>query len=282
MGSQLHLELQASYEAFALQELYQSGRTPKLWYLDDTKSVLAQGVLVEDFLAGRPLDYQTDLPEAAKILADIHALPIDNSKLQKPDKPLSAIVEESQTLLARYKSLGQYLPLAEPYLQRFFLYSQSKAASEQPMNDAQRHIVSTELNSRNFIIAANGRGSLVDWEKPILSLVVQDLAHFLVPTTTAWKTETILNRAEMEDFLELYARAVDSRFDLGDLQASFATYLSVTCLRALSWCAMAYGEYTSPSEGKRALRDPYTYSKIKQFLEPDFLNFITMEFFPGI
>jgi thiamine kinase-like enzyme len=277
MGSQLHLQQQISYEAAALQALAASGRTPQVHYLDDSKRRLEQGILVEDFLLGRPLCYETDLDEAARVLADIHAQPCPEAlPLLRPAKPLRAIVAECEQLVAAYRSSRHQLPEAEPYFKRFFADSYHILADEKPVDLLARHIISTELNSENFIIEASGYGWLVDWEKPVAGEVAQDLAHFLVPTTTAWKTETILDQTQRQDFLERYSRAVAGRFALDQLQRDLSRYLPITCLRALSWCAMAYTEYSEPG---RRLRNESTFAKIRQFLTPDFLTFITDEFF---
>ena len=70
-------------------------------------------------------------------------------------------------------------------------------------------MVNTELNSGNFLINEGARSYLVDWEKPLLSEAAQDLAHFLAPTTTFWKTDTILDREAVGQavYLNMIAKA---------------------------------------------------------------------------
>ena len=60
-GSQMHLENQIEYEFSALQELKTSGRTPCPLFCDGASSELGQGVLVMEWLPGRPLNYRKDM-----------------------------------------------------------------------------------------------------------------------------------------------------------------------------------------------------------------------------
>ena len=70
-----------------------------------------------------------------------------------------------------------------------------------------RCCINTELNSGNFLMNGAGKDNyLVDWEKPLYGDPVQDLGHFLAPTTTFWKTDVILTEEEMADFTRKYIR----------------------------------------------------------------------------
>ena len=135
-------------------------------------------------------------------------------------------------------------------------------------SDAPVCMVNTELNSGNFLI--NGENShLVDWEKPLLSEPAQDLGHFLAPTTTFWKTDVILTPEEVKDFAAKYIAAVGGRMDCSTLSARLPLYFTVTCLRGVTWCAMAYREYCQPG---REIRNEDTFRKLKAYLEPAFLR----------
>jgi thiamine kinase-like enzyme len=145
-------------------------------------------------------------------------------------------------------------------------------------------MVNTELNSGNFLINEGARSYLVDWEKPLLSEAAQDLAHFLAPTTTFWKTDTILDREAVGRFLHAYQRAVNGRSDTGALAHRLPLFFTVTCLRGVSWCAMALREYDEPG---RALTNPDTLRKIRAYLSEDFLrhileNYVRRDFLRGI
>ena len=64
-------------------------------------------------------------------------------------------------------------------------------------------MVNTEVNSHNFLISGK-TGFLVDWEKAVTSYRYQDLGHFLVATTTLWKTDYVYSREEKQSFLNRY------------------------------------------------------------------------------
>ena len=132
-------------------------------------------------------------------------------------------------------------------------------------------MVNTELNSGNFLIDPQGVSSLVDWEKPLISEPAQDLGHFLAPTTTFWKTDVILSPGEVRRFVETYRALVGDRMDCRLLPERVSLFLRVTCLRGVTWCAMALREYSEPG---RALVNQDTFRKLKAYMEAEFLAHI--------
>ena len=142
-------------------------------------------------------------------------------------------------------------------------------------SDAPRCCVNTELNSGNFLICREGKSSLVDWEKPLLSEPAQDLGHFLAPTTTFWKTDTILTPEQVKAFTAMYIQAIDGRMDCSSLSRRLPLFFTVTCLRGVTWCAMALREYCQPG---RALTNADTLKKLRAYLEPTFLENILEQY----
>ena len=132
-------------------------------------------------------------------------------------------------------------------------------------------MVNTELNSGNFLIREGAPGYLVDWEKPLISEPAQDLGHFLAPTTTFWKTDVILTPGEIGGFVRSYLAAVAGRFDTATLRERLPLFFTVTCLRGVTWCAMALREYARPG---RPLTNGDTLVKLRQYLSEDFLQHI--------
>lgn len=133
-------------------------------------------------------------------------------------------------------------------------------------------VINTELNSGNFIIndeAPQTLSCIIDWEKPVIADCEQDIAHFLVPTTTNWKTDTILSAAEIRAFLDEYAR-----FRTVDTQL-LRTYMQLNVLRGITWCAMAFVQY-SHGEGARNVD---TWKKIQEFLSIEYLTALHDRFF---
>lgn len=262
-GSQMHLESQIQYEYSALQHLIPSTRTPK-----PLLCVPQMNMLVMEWLPGVALDYRTDMDTAARILADIHSVPIpENCGLIRPAAPAKAIYEECLQMAQHYFDWDQADPTVTGLLQQL-IAEIGKLPLEAP-SDAPTCIVNTELNSGNFLIDRDGHSHLIDWEKPLLSEPAQDLGHFLAPTTTFWKTDVILTPEEVKDFTDKYIAAISGRMDCSTLAARLPLFFTVTCLRGVTWCAMAYREYCQPG---RQLTNQDTFLKLKAYLEPAFLQ----------
>ncbi|MBQ3108556.1 MAG: phosphotransferase [Clostridia bacterium] len=267
-GSQMHLDDQIEYEFFALKDLEASGRTPKPLFYDASKTILPYGTLVMEWLPGRPLDYHRDLDAAAQIFSDIHSLKVPaHSRLLKPAHPAAAIYKECIAMVEHYltwdQAEGSVCRLLETLVREIGKMPLSEPSSAVPC------MVNTEVNSGNFLINEGGRSYLVDWEKPLISEPAQDLAHFLVPTTTFWKTDVILSLDQIRHFVQEYRSAVGERMDLSSLAERLPLFFTVTCLRGVTWCAMAMREYSEPG---RLLSNADTFAKIKEYLREDFLE----------
>ena len=283
-GSQMHLEDQIGYEYRALKMLHGSGRTPEVFYSDGSRKYLDHGILVMEELPGHPLDYVTEMYTAAEILADIHSLkvpedmipvPGDSSgsrTLIAPVDPLGAILEECEQMVSKYTES----PLGDPMTKHSIRMLLDKAwdlkndSAPASTNSPYRCCINTELNSTNFLINDKGKRSyLIDWEKPLYGDPAQDLGHFLAPTTTFWKTDVILNEEEMDSFVQEYIRRVDGRFDTSGIAERTSLFTTITCLRGITWCAMAWVEYRMPG---RTLTNESTARKLDQYLGEEFLK----------
>lgn len=268
-GSQMHLDDQIGYEFSALRSLIPSGRTPKPLFCDSEKNLL-----VMEYLPGRPLRYETDLATGAEILADIHAVePPADCRLIAPENPLEAIIAECSQMVGHYYDWAD----ADPRVVKL-LKTLEKEIGDKDLSapgGIRRCIVNTEVNSGNFLINPGGRSYLVDWEKPLLSEPAQDLGHFLVPTTTFWKTDVILTPEDIRYFVNCYDQAVAGRFDTASLHERLPLYFTVTCLRGVTWCAMALREYCQPG---RTLTNADTLKKLRAYLEPAFLENILEQY----
>lgn len=268
-GSQMHLPRQIDYEYQALRLLERTGRTPRALYADGSLTHLDRGVLVMEFLPGRALDYPTETLRAAALLADVHSAETTAAEtdfLVHPAAPLNAILSECREMASHYFDS----PLADADKCRRIeaMLRQGEAMAAETGAPVQR-CINTELNSTNFLMNPAGRDYLVDWEKPILGDPAQDLGHFLAPTTTFWKTDVILDEEDEKAFLRRYLDAVDGRFDTAGLEERVAAFIPVTCLRGITWCAMAWVEYQQP---RRALRNESTARKLEQYLDTAFLE----------
>lgn len=262
-GSQMHLTDQISYEFSALTYLESSGRTPKpLLCIPEKK------ILVMEWLPGRALNYRTDMDIAARILADIHCVPVpENCTLIRPAAPAQAIYDECLEMVQHYYSWEEADPTVTDLLKTLVEEIGRLPLSE--ASDAPTCIVNTELNSGNFLIDREGTSHLIDWEKPLLSEPAQDLGHFLSPSATFWKTDVILTPEEVKDFIGKYIDAVGDRMDCSALFRRLPLYFTVNCLRGVTWCAMAYREYCQPG---RQLINSDTFAKLKAYLTPAYLR----------
>lgn len=278
-GSQMHLADQIGYEYNALRLLERSGRTPRALYVDGSREDLPYGVMVMEFLPGRALDYHRDMDAAAACLADIHSVPVEgpSSGLLAPEAPLEAILDECEQMVQTYYRS----PLADAAIrgriERLLAAGHAKAAAARAMG-GYRCCINTELNSGNFLINGPGRPSyLVDWEKPLYGDPAQDLGHFLAPTTTFWKTDVILSPEEMDAFTARYRQAAAGRFDTDSLAEKLALFIPITCLRGVTWCAMAWVQYQQPD---RLIRNEDTFRKMEAYLDESFLEMIERRYFP--
>ena len=274
MGSQMHLGNQIRYEFEALRLLEPAGRTPRPLYIYDSHSAIPYGFLVMEHLPGRALRYETDLREAARCLADIHNLEIpENSHLLAPEDPLLAILDECRAMLRHY--LDSDLAASDTKLLLSSLLECGQKILDSARPAGARCLINTELNSGNFLVNDGGATYLVDWEKPLYACLGQDLGHFLAPTTTFWKTDSIMSDEDIQLFVRSYCEGSARHSDPSALWDETLPFFTMNCLRGVTWCAMAWVEYQGPD---RALKDAFTFEKINTYISPEFLERIREDY----
>ena len=293
-------ENQVRYEFDALRALEQSGRVPRAFYVDDSATKLGYGVLVIGFCEGEMLDFDAlrpgDLYCAAQLMADIHAAPVpDDCPVHKPHDPLRELFDECVGRFEYYLHSGFEQLRITRWMQRYL--AASKSALEVACHKADvSHIINTETLASHFLIpkasaeaAARGAergvgrycdepGTFVDWERPIVGEVAQDLAFFLAPSTTYWDSEFMFPRKNIEAFLEDYWRAVDGRFEMGAFEERFWAYLKVSVLRSATWCCKALARYGKGGSGPTTEK---TKMKLPIYLSEEFNERLFEECFPG-
>ena len=141
------------------------------------------------------------------------------------------------------------------------------------------HILNTEAVPSHFLIDDTGRASIVDWEKPVLGEVAQDLAYFLSPTTTIWDSDVIFSAPERAQFLKAYWEAVGGRFPRGSFDARFPTYRMVNALVGITWSCNAWVEYHDPA---RPLRNEKTLELLPIYFSEEFLDLIRRDCFDAL
>ena len=291
---------QIAYEYRALKALQESGCVPTPRYLDSSEQAPAFGALVEDYCVGEQLNFDAlrpgDLRCAAQLMANIHAVQVPkNCEIFRPEDPLRALFDECIERFNVY--------LASPYedakltrRMRAFIESTQNALESvraSCIHNDCTHIVNTETLPSHFLIpsasanaaAQNSQtsgafcenpGTFVDWERPVIGEVAQDLAYFVAPTTTFWDSEFLFPKEQVQAFLEDYWRAVDGRFERGSFDSRFWAWFKLTALRSQTWCCkalLAYGENGSGYTTKK------TADKLRIYLSDDFMDFVSKECF---
>ncbi len=269
-GSQIGLPLQeqAPYEHHALQLLARSGVTPKPHHVDPEPEGLPYPLIVEEFLPGRPLDYASDVSAAARCVAKIHALGVpEGHRLHLHPDPAPAILSESRGLATPYLEWDGAPEESKEALRRGFRRIEGLRRKDLFTGD-DLAVVNYDLNTHNFVVE-DGEARLLDWEKARVAPRTQDLAHFLLPTTTLWRDETAttLSREQEEEFVDAYLErnpvTDEERFRL-----QLETMKIIVSLRAVSWCAWALQE---TARRERPITNEETLNKSRTYLEPAFL-----------
>lgn len=315
-GSQMHLDRQIEYEAHALGLLAKTKRTPRVYYVDGSRTCSEHGFMVMEYLpGGHPhYDNRAEMNAVMECLADIHSLeipedeviygepfggddevPRDTVKLIAPADPAEAILDECEAMVKTYmdspfgdedvkKRLRALLDRAHDIAGESSSaprHSNAAGSSTPGYSNAAdgpipgyaaaaayRCCINTELNSTNFLVD-NGRVKLIDWEKPLYGDPAQDLGHLLAPTTTFWKTDHILPQREVDRLIDEYIKAVDGRFDTAGIRERTHRLISITCLRGLTWCAMAWVQYQDPA---KLITNESTRLKLDAYLSDGFLR----------
>ena len=280
---------QVRYEYDALRLLEKSGRAPHALFVDDSPDKPAHGALVESFCDGDVLDFDRlrpgDLRCAAQIMADIHSAPVPlGCRLHSPADPLRELYDECIGRFEYYLRSGFEEPRITRWMERYIAEAQS--ALETTLRPEDRsHIINTETLASHFLIpqgaasiaaqassAGLGRfcpepGSFVDWERPIIGEVAQDLAFFVAPTTTYWDSEFLFPRSHIESFLNDYWRAVDGRFEAGAFEERFWAYFRISVFRSAMWCCKAIARYKAKSGTYKTEK---TIGKLPIYLSDEF------------
>ena len=268
MKSQMNLENQIEYEYETLQLLKDSGVTPKPYDLVTQTNLLPYKYLTMEFLEGSPLNYKTDMYIAAYLLSKVHNTPYGDNNLINATNPFQLMFDECKQMAGEYLAWEKVDKKVSNYIKTFLEKCQTLIPEEYDI--ANPCIINTELNSGNFLIGEGKEDSyVIDWEKALIGECEQDLAHFLAPTTTFWKTDIILSENEINEFLEEYGNY--RNFD----RKRFERYLIFNCLRGVTWCSMAFRQY---SENDKMLMDDTTLKKIASYIELEFLEKVSAYF----
>lgn len=270
-GTQMGLPLgeQARYEHRALALVAPSGVTPRPHFVDPEADGLPYPVILEDYLPGRPLDYATDLTAAARCVAAVHSLGVlRDHRLQVHPEPAPTVLEESAGLVEPYLRWEDAKEASKRALEAAFDKIREYQKVEGLFEPEDLAVVNYDLNTHNFVVEGP-EARLLDWEKARVAPRTEDVAHFLLPTTTLWRedTATRLTPAQEREFVDEYA----ARLGIGDrerFETQLAAVRVMISLRAVSWCAWALQAH---ERGERATTEE-TLGRVRMYLEPEFLE----------
>lgn len=270
---------QVAYEYAALKALEDSGCTPRPFYLDDSPDAPGRGVLVESFCEGAELDFDNlregDLQRAAQLMADVHAQPVaSDCPLFAPKDPPKVLFDECVERFKAYEGTELEDPRFTGWIRRFFKATQ-EAIDAAPAPSGARHIINTETLPSHFLIG--NPGAFVDWERPIIGEVAQDLSFFVAPSTTFWDSSYLFPRANVQSFLETYWDCVDGRFGKDDFERRFEVYLRVSVLRSQTWFCKNAARYAKA--GGHTLQR--TFDKWDTYVSDEFNQMLWDECFCG-
>ncbi len=265
--SELGLRNQIRYEYDALKTLERSYVTPTTFFLDDSTTFFEYGVLIMQYIEGRPLEYKRDLHEAAKIFGTIHSLDtekfdtssflkceniIENS-LNKSKASLDSFLKSSKLDIDIKLKISSFLEWCEKNKSRGLYFEKDKWNT----------INNTEPHAKNFIISDKKRkGFLIDWEKPLVSDPSVDLAYFLSPLSTSMTSGYTFTEDERDNFFKTYIMYLD-RYDR-DIVERVNIYTPFLNLELLS---KLVNRFITLEDNQKT-----EYKKLKQMVNIEFIN----------
>ena len=285
VASQPFHENQVAYEFGALRALAPCGRTPQPLYLDDGPEAPGKGAMVISFCEGRQLDFDNlkpgDLENAIQLMADVHAVPIENNcSIHRPTDPLGELFNECAARFELYRTSVFEDARVTKWAERFMRHAR-RALDEAPPTTTNGRIVNTETLPSHFLLPEKpgspdaDPGYFIDWERPIIGEVAQDVAYFCAPTTTYWDSEFLFPASEVESLVERYWQAVDGRFARDGFDARLGAWQMMTALRSVTWCCKALVTYGSGNEHTTEK----TAVKLPIYLSDDFMNMLAANCF---
>ena len=246
--------------------------TPTTFFLDDSTTFFEYGVLIMQYIEGRPLEYKKDLQEAAKIFGTIHSLDtnkIDTSSFLKCENIVEDSLSRSTKYLDGFLKSNKLDVDVKLKITDFLEWAQkNKRHGSYFKKDAWNTINNTQPHAKNFIISDRKRkGFLIDWEKPILSDPSVDLAYFLSPLSTFMTSDYIFTEDERDNFFKTYIMYLD-RYDR-DIIERVKIYTPFLYLELLSKLVNKFINIECSED--------LEYKRLKQIVNTDFIDRLTKD-----
>lgn len=273
IGTQIAREDQIEYEYNSLKLLEHSGVTPIPYFVDDSRSLIDRGILIMEYLEGRPLDYHLDLNTAAQVFSTIHQVTVEDgaNHLIVEQQPLSLIFDECAGLLEKYFRSELARPRIRQFLEKLLLWAENEKHKERYfIADPYLCVVNTEVNSGNFIVNEDrGSAHLIDWEMARWGDPSSDLCHFCSPLTTLWRSDYRMSPGTQTVFLKEYCKYMRSKHLRDTLFDRIRLKMPFVMLRGISWSAMGWVAYQTDYQG---IRNEETRLKLDQYMDLDFIK----------
>lgn len=285
MVSQPFHDNQIAYEREALKALETSKRTPLALYADCSRRLIGKDVMVITYCPGRELDFDDlrkgDLERALRIMADVHSIKAPEcSSLHRPKSPFDELFGECMNRYRLYLESGFADKRITAWAERF-IDSVKPCLFKDLGPGSTGHVINTETLPSHFLLGdspdiESEPGFFIDWERPIIGDVAQDIAYFTSPTTTFWDSSYLMPKSKSLECVELYWRAVARRFAVGDFDRRFKAWRMLTALRSTTWCCKAYALQHA---GKAPFMTQKAAEKLPAYLSEDFMELVWDECF---
>lgn len=233
---QSSLPNQIEYEYQVLKFLSNFKIAPQPYLVDNSKSRLQFGFLIEEYLAGEYLDYDdlSGILDAAALLASLHriALPLENFFITWSN-PLEENLKDVSEMLKHYatrKSKDKKIVTLSSKLIRKLEKSTTLYSKRLKSNS----IVHTDVVNDNFIRSPQGL-RLIDWEKPRVDDASYDLCVFIGTASELWSSPRAMTDEERNLFLYEYCRCMG--IELGDIKEKVRIRQPYVSLHWILWAA---------------------------------------------
>jgi len=243
-SSRLGLTDQIEYEFAVLQAVRRSGVTPRPFYCDANPGEgLGNGVMLMEYLEGRPLNYSVDWAIAAEVLAKIHSVPVD-TRLIVQKNPVWDYARECRGLgdhfdTAHGDDIKEKLCDCIDELTALAGEVERLSEKESPV------IVNGIACSSDFLIDDEGEnkiGKLVDWESGVIASRYVDIGQFFAQACLVGEFGYCRDEEEKSRFAEVYINATGLDISVQEVVSRATLFEKSTMLRAKIWNCVALGD----------------------------------------
>ncbi len=197
------LDTQIEYEYGTLEFLVPHGVTPKPLFLDNSRRHLPYGLLIEEFVTGKHLEFSVAaLKRVAIAMAILHSVSIDGAPLRVRENPLANQYDAIAVDLASYEQRATPNPTVIRTAQGI-LDMIRKDLPRLASTYTPRSIVHTDPNPAN-VIDDGEKVILIDWEQGRIDDPSYDVGALFTPQLNKWAAPRDLTDEEKRAFLDTY------------------------------------------------------------------------------